>query len=342
VNRRLEGLIAPLVLLVAIAAVVGLTALSRQDSDSPDQASEPVTEPTDSAAPSPSVTPTGPEDRGRKDPRRRGGDVPRLRDDPDLPAVTCENPTRTQPLTVVSYNIKSAKLSNGFDLGLIADQLATWQADVVLLQEVDRFRVRSRRQDQPALLADRLGMEWAFGANVRLGSTQYGTAILSRFPILAEKNVPLPNRAGGQQRGLLWTELDVEGRPVSVYTTHFQHKKSYADIRREQGIAVENILRDDPNPSILGGDLNSVPSSPPVGILTSGRMLDSWSTASGGQGATAPAGNPRARIDYLLHSDELTVTDTAVMPTNLSDHRAVRATYELEVDDECFGPGSVQ
>ena len=63
------------------------------------------------------------------------------------------------------------------------------------------------------------------------------------------------------------------------------------------------------------------------------------SAAGSGGGRTAPAGAPRARIDYLLHAGEgLTPLAADVLPIRLSDHRAVRAAYALTDprDPICF------
>src|SRR6478735_3159683 len=79
---------------------------------------------------------------------------------------TCvDGGTRTR-LTVLTFNIHSARSADGsVHLAEIGSELATWDADVVLLQEVDRGRAWTGGVDMPAVLADRLGMAWAFGTN---------------------------------------------------------------------------------------------------------------------------------------------------------------------------------
>ena len=83
-------------------------------------------------------------------------------------------------------------------------------ADVIGLQEVDRhWDVRSNWVDQPAWFAQRLKMHYAYAANLDLPpvnpgepNRQYGTAILSRYPIKAFNNTLLPKYPAGEHRGL--------------------------------------------------------------------------------------------------------------------------------------------
>ena len=52
---------------------------------------------------------------------------------------------------------------------------------------------------------------------------QYGTALLSRYPIESVENTPLPRLPGDEQRGLLHAVLDVDGAKLSAYVVHLQH-----------------------------------------------------------------------------------------------------------------------
>lgn len=79
-----------------------------------------------------------------------------------------------------------------YDLGRTADVLAHYDADVVLLQEVDRGVPRSRRDHQAEDLARRLGYEHvAFGPNVRLKEGVYGNAVLSRLALHDMRRIDL-------------------------------------------------------------------------------------------------------------------------------------------------------
>lgn len=309
----------PVLLLIAvlIAAVVKLA----QDDNAQDTA--PEARPT-SSAPLPSATPA---DRGTPD---SAGSVP-----PTATSTVCVDSDEATRLHVLSFNMRSARAGDGsVHLATIAQEIRRWRADVVLLQEVDRGRAWTGGVDMPAVLADALGTSWTFGANVRRSATnQYGTAILSRFPITDSRNVPLPAPPGTQQRGLLAATLDVNGVEVSVYNTHLEHTSEAARIQQMRTIT--GVIDDDPRPMVLGGDLNSRPGSTVHG-LASRYLTDTWSAVGIGPGYTHSARNPRSRIDYLMHADgddaQLAPVDATVLRSAISDHWAVRAGYRLVSD----------
>lgn len=229
--------------------------------------------------------------------------------------------------TAVSFNIKSGHGRRGASLARIAQQIEALEADVVLLQEVDRHRAATGYVDQPEALATQLGMVSAFGANVRNGSQEYGVAILSRYPIVSAQNSPLPNARGRQPRGLLHAVLDVDGVEVSVFNTHLDfHADNLKGV--QMGRAAQ-IIAEDTRPGLVGGDLNAFPGSAAVRAALS-VTHDPFATVGHGSAATSPAHAPRSRIDYLLHRGPgLTPLATVVPRVLLSDHLPVLADYEL-------------
>lgn len=238
------------------------------------------------------------------------------------PAAATPNTART--LTVLSFNIHHAAGEDGvFDLDRLAREIRRTHADVIGLQEVDRhYGERSEWTDQPAELARRLGMHVVYGANLDLEPPaagrprrQYGTAILSRYPILEWQNTLLPKgRPTEEQRGLLAAVVNVNGVKVRAMTTHLQHDS--ADSRLLQSKVVADAVVASREPVVLTGDLNAVPTAPEVTMLTA-HLRDN------GNAFTYPADAPTARIDYVL-TDGLPLF-SAVLPTEASDHRPVLA-----------------
>lgn len=233
-------------------------------------------------------------------------------------------------VVVANFNIKAGKAGAGGRLPEIAEQLRGWDPDVVLLQEVDRFRAGSGNVDQAAWLGEQLGYEHVFGANLRSGGGEYGTAILSRHPIVTSENVALPNRPGAEQRGLLKAVVRLPGRDVSFYTTHLQSRRVYAGLRAEQAREVVRILDADENPTVIGGDFNSGPSVEAMRVMRE-RLTDTWAVSGRGDGATWPATGARGRIDYLLHHG-VDALGAVVTPSGLSDHLPLRAAYSYTYD----------
>ena len=230
-------------------------------------------------------------------------------------------------------------VEQGYDLERIAQEIEAWDADVVLLQEVDRHRARTTYDDQPAELAARLDMNVAFGSNVvrppaasGRQEQEYGTAILTRFPIHSRSNVALPNQPGLEQRGLLRVTLRIAGLWVDVYGTHLQHTRG--NIRIEQMRAIKDAVADDLRPHLLGGDLNAEPDSPALTIAGS-FLADPWAEVGDGPGLTVPAAVPHRRIDYVLHSDDWVPTAATTLLSGVSDHRAVKVEFDLPLPHRC-------
>lgn len=244
-------------------------------------------------------------------------------------------------LEVASFNIHSGWNRGRTRLMLpqIAREMAALDVDVWLLQEVDKNRINSGRVDQAAYLAGQLGMEYAFATNVlRPSDSRYGTAVLSAYPILESSNTLLPRPPGTQQRGLLRVVVEpLPGQRVSVFTTHFEHTSQ--DARLTQARTVARILADDPHRVVLGGDLNARPASAPITMLR-GVATDTWAAAGRGAGLTHPSAQPRSRIDYLMHRGQLGVNVVSTHPSRVSDHRVVRASYDLTpgIPDEIVVP----
>ena len=162
-------------------------------------------------------------------------------------------------ITVLSYNIHHARgVDDRLDVERIAAVIRESGADLVSLQEVDQGVSRSESVDQPQAFAKLLKMHAAFGANIDLQGGKYGNAVLSRFPIVANKNHLLPNTDGGEQRGVL--EVDVElpqGGQLKFLATHLDHRPDPAQRLDSAKFINEAFASDIKYPVCLAGDLNA-------------------------------------------------------------------------------------
>lgn len=295
----------------------------------------PAPEPAPAGLPSPTLSAPSPPGAGplAPSPSPPTGSRPRSRTrtpaPPTTTATTCPELSEQVELRVLTLNVHGAQGPGGFDLDRVADLVRASQVDVALLQEVDRFRGRSRYSDMPRALAARTGMEVAYGRNVDLpGRAVSGTATLSRHPILLQRNTPLPTAPGRKPRGLLRTDVEVDGVRVSLFNTHLEDRST--PLRLRQVAALRGPVGSAPYPVVLGGDLNAVPTSP---MMARARyfLSDAWPAEGPDAGRTWPARRPRLRIDYLYHSDAVRVGSIRVMARRVSDHRALRARFLLEV-----------
>lgn len=356
-NRQAQLLTVGLV--VAVLAVVGAlmaTGSSTREAAQEAQPSEGASpsEPSDSAEPSASPTtpeqPEQPEVRlpepslggggggetgGRTAEQRRQQEAKARRalvpEAPELGSgsLACiEAIAQRRTLTVATFNIHGGFGRGGLNLDGIGREIARMNADVVLLQEVDRGRERSRRQDQAKILAGRLDMNVAYDPNSgRRGGGAIGNAVLSTFPITSVRRAPLP-RGGSEPRGVMRVAVDVDNVELAVYVTHLEHTSEA--VRRRQIRYVAGAVRREPLPHVLGGDLNANPRSSVLGIAR-GVLSDAWPAAGRGGSRTVP----RARIDYLMHGSTLRALRAQVVPSRISDHNAVLGAFEVGPPEAC-------
>lgn len=239
------------------------------------------------------------------------------------------------PLEVLTYNIHhGAGVDGVLDLERIAQVIESSGADVIGLQEVDRnWSSRSDWVDQPAWLAARLGMHYAYAANLDLDPVnpgeprrQYGTAVLSRHKITDFHNTLLPNYPGQEQRGLLEATVKVRGTKVTIANTHLTHNNNAE--RQEQSNRVVELIGHSRRPVVLIGDLNATADAPEIKTLTA-VLADSWTEVGDGPGYTYEAALPTKRIDFVLHNGGIRVRSAQVLSTLASDHLPVLATLDV-------------
>jgi endonuclease/exonuclease/phosphatase family metal-dependent hydrolase len=145
-------------------------------------------------------------------------------------------------MRLVTYNIQYTKGRDGrLDLARIAETVRA--ADIIGMQEVDRYWQRTGSEDQAAALAERFpGYAWVYGAGYdapvwpalaahssaeeRGRRRQHGNMILSRWPILSSRVLHLPKAKPQefcQLRVVLEAVIAAPGAPLRVYCTHLCH-----------------------------------------------------------------------------------------------------------------------
>ncbi len=173
-------------------------------------------------------------------------------------------------MKLVSYNIQYGRGRDGvFDLPRIADAVAG--ADVIALQEVERYWQRSGMVDQAQEIADLLGdYYWTYGAGVDLDCSagaggagdaprnrrrQFGNMLLCRNPILSSRNHLLPKYGSlgpmSLQRSALEGVIETGDRLLRVYSLHLTHLS--AETRMPQ---VERLLEVHERAPVEGGALS--------------------------------------------------------------------------------------
>lgn len=250
---------------------------------------------------------------------------------------------KTQSVSVLSFNIHhAADHTNDLDVARTAKVITDSDADVIGLQEVDNhWGSRSEFADQAAQLAEATGMKVVFGANLDnppvAGQTerqQYGTAILSKYPILESENIPLTTieypEKPTEPRGLLTATVNVRGVKLDVFNTHYDHQRA-----EQRDLEVTETLQraaDTDHPIVLTGDLNAGPSAPEIQRLAN-TFTDTAAALGQNDAYTYPVEAPNNRIDYVMAragaGGTVKPVSTEVINTLASDHRPVLSTVEI-------------
>lgn len=229
---------------------------------------------------------------------------------------------------IMSYNIHHGEGLDGVvNLERITDVIKKEIPDILLLQEADVNLNRSGNIHIPQLFSKNTELKHVvFGKNLDIEKGGYGNATLSRFPITRSKNYQF-EQIGPEQRGVLATEITVNGQNLLVLNSHFDHSQGDS----ERILYTEEIINDilpeyHPDAVLFGGDFNDIPTSRMYQKLTE-EFEDAWSIFSQGEGFTIPANQPTKRIDYILFSGSIQPDSIWVPKTEASDHLPVVADF---------------
>lgn len=212
---------------------------------------------------------------------------------------------------MMSWNVSAGRVSS---LAEVEDVLVELRADVVVLQELDVLVGRTGSVDQPRVLADALGYAYAFAASLEFDGGDFGMAVLSRLPFSAARRISLLSEGAHEPRIALDVTLCAGPRSLRVVDVHADFVASVNTASLAAlGEAVGSTLE---APTILAGDLNATPESQGVQALQERTAtFDALSTWDPG-----PTRDDE-RIDYVLVSPALVVTDAQRIESQASDHR---------------------
>ena len=166
-------------------------------------------------------------------------------------------------IKVISYNIR---WRGGDDLKtlikLLQEDPEIGCASILALQEVDRHKKRTGHNNTAKIMADALGMYYAWAAPPTPKPTdeeETGVAILSVYPLSNVRRIVLPNPGPGQRRRVaLGATIDMPNRRWRVYSAHAETRIKIGK-KLEQYKALLDDLTQFPAemPAIVMGDFNT-------------------------------------------------------------------------------------
>ena len=254
-------------------------------------------------------------------------------------------------MRLATFNILHGRspVDGRVDVPRFRDVVASLDADVLGLQEVDRDQPRSSGADLTAVAAEAMGAvahrfvaalhgtpgttwEAATGEG-QPGTAAYGIALLSRYPVRSWQVVRLPTLRGrvpvwfpGRRRPVLVTEeprvavsadLDTPAGGITVAVTHLSF------IPRWNVVQLKRLVRTTaatPGPLVLMGDFNLVGDRPAA--ITGMRPL--------ARANTFPVHAPDRQLDHILARGVRPRGPASAPEPAMSDHRPLVVDVELD------------
>ena len=239
-------------------------------------------------------------------------------------------------MKVASFNLHNG-LDVRHDFSVIAKDIVDTGLDVVGLQEVDRFIKRSKFQDAVALLKEFTGMKYAAyapaleytlekgfrdysyapDAELPEGLGQYGIAVLSKYPIVKAEYRHLPKATEREeQRAVLYTQIDVNGKLFNFFTTHADGGAIASQL------TVISAWANEVGTYVVTGDFNC------QDFALFYEKFPGQTLAMNEVNGLKTVGNSRT-IDNIVISSEITLIEPSVNRTGHSDHHMPVAEIEL-------------
>jgi endonuclease/exonuclease/phosphatase family metal-dependent hydrolase len=178
-------------------------------------------------------------------------------------ATTLRTGKTSQDLKVVSYNIR---WRSGDDLQqlikLFREDPEIGGASIIGLQEVDRKKKRSKNTNTAKVLADALGLYYAWAAPPGAKPDQEeetGVALLSVYPLSDVHRIVLPHDGPGhRRRAALGACVKINGVETRVYSAHAETRISMDQKLDQLNALLEDLNQRAPKaPAIIMGDFNT-------------------------------------------------------------------------------------
>lgn len=240
----------------------------------------------------------------------------------------------------MSFNIRhGCGMDDCVSLQNIATEIERSGADIIGIQEVDRFLPRSDLQDQAAELARLLNMHVCYSPSEDRHNTsktsayirdkdeqtrldgQYGNAILSHFPITAHQFHYLPGER--ERRSLLQTEIEINGSKLNFFCTHLGLDETE---QTTQVDALIDVLKSTYGSIVLVGDFNMTPENP---LLTKLSAAISKVTLPANVTTFAGRKGDIIEIDHIFTNLPLDKSGAWTQVTDASDHHPLLAQIHI-------------
>lgn len=234
-------------------------------------------------------------------------------------------------MRILTYNIHHGTDKAGeYALEKIINFLSKSGADLVGLQEADRFAKRSNFIDQFQKIKTELPYNAFFAPSLILPQEglgkperEYGLMSLSRFPVVETKTHFLRK---SEYAGKWFTEsriciesvINANGMKIAFLNLHIDTHEIEKQIEN-----LSRVLEKIRVPKILVGDFNIPPENGNIKLIQ--EKLKLRNVMAGGMAHTHEDDRGKKQIDYIFVSEEFTVKEAKVLDVDFSDHKPLVA-----------------
>lgn len=213
------------------------------------------------------------------------------------------------------------------------DFLKNLSPDILALIEIDGGGKRSKRRNEPAYFSLKLGFDYL------VDKVKYGTrSLFSKLPVLKHQENALLSKykinnvtyhffSKGTKKIVIDATLNLE-KETSLLVVHLSLFKK---TRIKQLNELVEIVNSKPNPVILVGDFNTFKEQELDLLISKTNLLDAYAYNSNTSlKYTEPSWRPKYRLDNILVSPDIKITNYEIVEAHFSDHLPVLIDFELK------------
>lgn len=230
-------------------------------------------------------------------------------------------------ITIASYNIRHGH-DVTLDWRLLAEIMHESRADIIGIQEVDMHTGRTHGADTVSGLMEATGMPYSlFIPAMDFDGGQYGTAILSRYPIQKSEIHPL-DAEGHEPRAFGCVTVTLEdGDELCFVNTHLSYESIELQNRQFDQLAKWMDEHIDQNiPTILTGDFNTEDFTQFSPLTELGYALINHADQT-----YRTFRNPPIAIDNIVYRTAcFTPEAQGMIDSNRSDHNLLWCRFEIK------------
>ncbi|OFX19481.1 MAG: hypothetical protein A2033_07940 [Bacteroidetes bacterium GWA2_31_9] len=279
----------------------------------------------------------------------------------DIFQFSFSNKKEEGSIKFLSYNVRVFNLYDWSHNIPMRDSIMHYiddeKPDILCLQEY--FYDESHKFQTTEILADSFGLNYFHDAYTYKANRihNFGIATFSRYPIINSGEIRFPET----NNICIFTDIKINKDTVRVFNNHLQSvhfvkidyetidslglkidstqisglmgifkklKKSFVKRAIQADVISENINKS-PYPVIVCGDFNDTPVSYTYHTISE-NLKDAFCENSSGIGSTYIGRIPFLRIDFILHSKEITSSGFKVYNNKFSDHYPISCYIKFE------------